>query len=62
MPLQVYGELLATLQSPVEGVLAIDDLPGDMLTALDGAAGSDLSDVLEYKAQAADSAADGQSA
>eukprot|EP00878_Enallax_costatus_P009301 GHUV01009721.1.p1 GENE.GHUV01009721.1~~GHUV01009721.1.p1 ORF type:complete len:250 (+),score=77.82 GHUV01009721.1:264-1013(+) len=49
---QVYGELLAALQSPIEGVLSINDLPADMLTALDAAAGAELSGVLEYKSQA----------
>lgn len=42
------------MQSPVEGVLAIDSLPGDMLDTFDAAAGSDLSGVLEFKTQAAD--------
>lgn len=49
---QVYGELLASLQSPMEGVLAIGEPPEDMLTTLDTAGGSDLSGVIDYRSQA----------
>jgi hypothetical protein len=48
--LQVYGELIGALESPIENLLAFEGTAEDLLATFDAAAGSDLASVLDFKA------------
>lgn len=48
--LQVYGELLGALESPIHGLFAFEGTAEELLSTFDAAAGSDLAGVLEYRA------------
>lgn len=52
--LQVYGELLGVLDSPVTELLAIEACAEDLLACFDEAGGADVAQILDYKAAAAD--------
>lgn len=51
---QVYGELLGTLDAPVNELLAIEACAEDLLACFDEAGGPDVAEILEFKAAAAD--------
>jgi hypothetical protein len=50
LDLQVYGELIGALESPIENLLAFEGTAEDLLATFDAAAGSDLASVLDFKA------------
>jgi hypothetical protein len=52
--LQVYGELLGTLDAPVNELLAIEACAEDLLACFDEAGGPDVAEILEFKAAAGD--------
>uniref|UniRef100_A0A383W0U5 Uncharacterized protein n=1 Tax=Tetradesmus obliquus TaxID=3088 RepID=A0A383W0U5_TETOB len=47
---QVYGELIGTLESPIQNLLAFEGTAEELLATFDAAAGSDLASVLDFKA------------
>jgi hypothetical protein len=51
--LQVYGELLSVLDTPIMDLLAIEAPAEDLLACFDEAAGGDFTQLLEYKAAVA---------
>jgi hypothetical protein len=53
--MQVYGELLGVLDSPVMELLVFEGCAEDLLACFDEAGGADVAEVLEYKAAAAPS-------
>jgi hypothetical protein len=50
---QVYGELLGALESPLQGVLAIEGNAQELVRMFDSAAGSDVVSLVDFKAASA---------